>query len=171
MQKIIVPTDFSTTAMKAVTYAAEIAQKSLSTLCLLNVAEPISDSMIEPYPWHEGMKEEFINNKLEKLSSIEQSLKEIYPGIKIETEVAKGAVINSILDFAEGQQADLIVMGTTGASGLKEIFMGSVAAGTIGKTKIPALTVPVSYEMEEPDAILFATNRFEENKELLKPHS
>ena len=76
-------------------------------------------------------------------------------------------VTNSIADFAANNQTDFIVMGTKGATGLKEIFMGSIAAGTIGKKKIPVLTIPDEYEMQEPDGILFATNHFEENKDLL----
>ena len=169
MQKILVPTDFSATAMKAVTYAAEIAQKTGATIFLLHAMERATDTILEPLAFDIKGQEEFVNERLRLLDTLQKSVAQIYPGIKIETELTKGTVISSILDFAEGQQVDLIVMGTTGASGLKEFFMGSVAAGTIGKTKIPVLTVPCSYEMEEPDGILFATSHFEENKNLLNP--
>ena len=169
MQKILVPTDFSATAMKAVTYAAEIAQKTGATIFLLHAMERATDTILEPLAFDIKGQEEFVNERLRLLDTLQKSVAQIYPGIKIETELTKGTVISSILDFAEGQQVDLIVMGTTGASGLKEFFMGSVAAGTIGKTKIPVLTVPCSYEMEVPDGILFATSHFEENKNLLNP--
>ena len=52
-------------------------------------------------------------------------------------------------------------MGTTGASGVKEIFIGSVAAGTVGRAKVPVLVVPQDYLMETPDGILIATSHFE----------
>jgi len=103
------------------------------------------------------------------LNALQKIVAEIYPTVKTETGLLNGTITNIIHDFAEKQQVDLIIMGTTGASGIKEIFMGSVAAGTIGRAKIPVLTVPVGYAMEEPDGILFATNRFEQNKDLLKP--
>jgi nucleotide-binding universal stress UspA family protein len=45
-------------------------------------------------------------------------------------------------DFSESNYVDLIVVGTKGPPGLKEIFMGSVAAGTIGRTKMPVLAIP-----------------------------
>jgi nucleotide-binding universal stress UspA family protein len=121
----------------------------------------------QPYPLHEKLQEEIANNRLRELDAVQKSIALIYPDIKTETELAKGTVITSILDFAWSNQADLIVMGTNRATGLKEIFMGSVASGTIGRTKIPVLAIPEEYEMEEPDGILFATNHFEENKELL----
>jgi nucleotide-binding universal stress UspA family protein len=59
-------------------------------------------------------------------------------------------------------------MGTKGATGLKEVFFGTVTAATIGRSKIPVLAVPFEYLLEEQDAIVFATSRFEENKRLLK---
>lgn len=169
MQKILVPTDFSTTAMKAVTYAAEIAQKTGAVIFLLHVIEPIAEGLMQHHALHERLHEENTNAGLSELDTMQQSIAEFYPAIKIKTELAKGTVINSIVAFADEEQMDLIVMGTTGATGLKEIFMGSVAAGTISRTKIPVLTVPAGYEMEQPDGILFATNKFEENKELLNP--
>jgi nucleotide-binding universal stress UspA family protein len=169
VQKILVPTDFSATAMKAVTYAAEIAQKTGAVIFLLHVIEPIAEGLRQHHALYERLHEENTNAGLSELDTMQKSIAEFYPTIKIKTELAKGTVINSIVAFADEEQMDLIVMGTTGATGLKEIFMGSVAAGTISRTKIPVLTVPAGYEMEQQDVILFATNKFEENKELLNP--
>ncbi len=169
MQKILVPTDFSATAMKAVTYAAEIAEKTGAVIFLLHVIEPIAEGLRQHHALYERLHEENTNAGLSELDTMQKSIAEFYPTIKIKTELAKGTVINSIVAFADEEQMDLIVMGTTGATGLKEIFMGSVAAGTISRTKIPVLTVPAGYEMEQQDVILFATNKFEENKELLNP--
>jgi nucleotide-binding universal stress UspA family protein len=167
MKKILVPTDFSANAMKAVLYAAEIAKKSGATVYLMHVIEPVTDRIHQPYALHERLENEIANNRLNELDTLQKSITISYPGVKTETEIAKGMVTNSIADFAGNTQIDLIVMGTKGATGLKEIFMGSIAAGTIGRTKIPVLAIPDEYEMEEPDGILFATNHFEENKALL----
>ena len=164
MQKILVPTDFSDNALKAITYASEIAKKSGAVICLLHAIEP-SINMVNPQP--ELFRDEVVAEKLEQLQLSQKLVTDNYPGIEIDIELSRGAVISSILDFAEREKMDLIVMGTTGASGLKEFFIGSVAAGVISKTKIPVLTVPVSYEMEAPDSILFATNHFEKNKNTL----
>jgi nucleotide-binding universal stress UspA family protein len=164
MQRILVPTDFSKNALKAVTYASEIAQKSGATIFLLHVVEP-DINMIKLTG--DSYRDDIVKERLEQLHESQKLVTHIYPGTKVEIQLTWGATITSILDFAEDEKMDLIVMGTTGASGLKEFFMGSVAAGTISKTKIPVLTVPVSYEMEEPDAILLTTNQFEKNKDLL----
>lgn len=167
MQKILAPTDFSANAMKAVMYAAEIAKKSSAAVYLLHVIEPVKDRIHQPYALQERLEEEIANNRLAELDTLQKSINLTYPGVKTETELAKGTVANSISDFAGNNQIDLIVMGIKGATGLNEIFTGSVAAGTIGRTRIPVLAIPDEYEMEEPDGILIATNHFEENKDLL----
>jgi nucleotide-binding universal stress UspA family protein len=165
MQKILVPTDFSNNALKAVGYAAEIAKKSDATVFLLHVIEPALN-MASMQTDSSGKK--VVKKRKIKFNLFLESIAEVYPHIKLVPHLAGGAVVSSILEYAEKEKIDMIIMGTKGASGLRKLFMGSVAAGVIGKTKIPVLTVPVSYEMEKPEAIVFATNQFEKNKELLK---
>lgn len=169
MKNILVPTDFSVAAMKAATYAMEIAKRADASVYLMHVIEPIIDNIRQPHALHERLEEEILNSRLNQLKNIQANLRECNPDIKIETELAHGTVTTSLVSFAEKHQVDLIVMGTTGASGLKEIFIGSVAAGTVGRTKVPVLAVPFEYPMEEPDAIVFTTNRFEEDRQLLDP--
>lgn len=167
MQKIIVPTDFSNNAMKAVTYAAEIAKRSGAVIHLLHVMEPVIDKIRRPHAQTERLEEEITRSRLGELKSLKDTLADVYPDLTIETELARGSVATAILDYSENLQADLIVMGTLGASGLKEVFLGSVTSSSIGRTKIPVLAVPYEYLMEEPDAIVLATNRFEEDEKIL----
>ena len=164
MQKILVPTDFSNNALKAVGYAAEIAKKSGATIYLLHVIEPtINMATMQA----DSSRKMVLKERKAELNLALKSIADVYPQVEVAPFLVGGAVVSSILDYAENEKMDMIVMGTKGASGLKKIFMGSVAAGVIGKTKIPVLTVPVSYEMEEPDSIVFTTNQFEKNKDIL----
>lgn len=168
IRKILVPTDFSPTARKAALYAAGMAGKGEATIFLLHVIEPVTDSIRQPYPLHEKLQKEISKNRMNELGLLLQSISLACPSIKIEKAIVTGTVTTAILDFAENNQMDLVVMGTKGASGLKQLFMGSVAAGTISRSHLPVLAIPDEYEMVEPDAILFATNHFEENTDLLK---
>lgn len=163
MKRILVPTDFSTTAMKAISYAAEIAKKTDATVFLLHVVDNVTDIIIEPLAFDVKEQDTLIKNSLKSLDDLKQTVISTYPDIKIEAGVITGRILFSILDYAEDYQPDLIVMGTTGAGAIKELLIGSVASGIIGSTKIPVITVPAGYEMKEPDSILFATNHFEEN--------
>ena len=163
MKRILVPTDFSTTAMKAISYAAEIAKKTDATVFLLHVVDNVTDIIIEPLAFDVKEQDTLIKNSLKSLDDLKQTVISTYPDIKIEAGVITGRILFSILDYAEDYQPDLIVMGTTGAGAIKELLIGSVASGIIGSTKIPVITVPAGFEMKEPDSILFATNHFEEN--------
>ena len=167
IRSILVPTDFSANAMKAALYAASIAEKSGAMVYLLHAIDPATDSIRQPYPLQDRLLEVITNNRIKEMKTFQSDMAATCPLIKTETKIASGMTITSIFDFADRQQIDLIVMGTKGASGLKEIFMGSVTAATIGRTKIPVLAVPGEYLSEVPDRILFATNHFEENTDLL----
>ena len=92
MKKIIVPTDFSANAMKAVTYAAEISKRSGAAIYLLHVIEPVTDSIRQPYALHERLQEEIANARLSELQSLKNTLADVYPDLTIETELAKGTV-------------------------------------------------------------------------------
>ena len=165
MQKILVPTDFSKNALKAITYASEVAQKTGATIYLMHSIEPsINMATMQT----DSSRPKVIKERSFQLKLSSDTIAAIYPGVKVMTHLSGGSTVDSIVDFSEKEKMDLIIMGTTGASGLKKFFMGSVASGTIAKTRIPVLTVPASYDVEEPDAILFATNHFEKNKNILK---
>ena len=165
MQKILVPTDFSDNALKAVGQACEIAKKTNAVIHLLHVVEPTLN-MATMQTDSSGKK--VVADKSENLDLSLKAIAEVYPDVKIAPFLVGGNVIPSILNYAEKENPDLIVMGTKGASGLKKIFIGSVTAGIIGKTNFPVLTVPASYELAKPEAIVFATNQFERNEHLLE---
>jgi nucleotide-binding universal stress UspA family protein len=163
MQRILVPTDFSDNAMKAALYAADIARKTKGIIHLLHVIEPLVGKVGQPFPLHEKYLENETAGRIQELDALKKTIAGFYQDVTIEIELAKGAVVNAITDYAETGK----IMGTKGATGLKEVFMGSMTGGTIGHTRLPVLAIPDEYEMEEPDAILFATNHFEKNKNLL----
>src|SRR5690606_26785572 len=60
----------------------------------------------------------------------------------------QGEAVSTIAETANKMGADYIVMGTKGATGLKEVFLGSVTSGVMEFTKVPVLSIPddVSYK-------------------------
>ncbi|HMX41378.1 MAG TPA: universal stress protein, partial [Saprospiraceae bacterium] len=62
--------------------------------------------------------------------------------VQIDLECRMGFPVSTIVEVAEDKNASLIVMGTTGATGLKGMLLGSTAAGVLGKSKVPVLVVP-----------------------------
>ncbi|HEX5978865.1 MAG TPA: universal stress protein [Nitrososphaeraceae archaeon] len=63
--------------------------------------------------------------------------------VKIKTEliVAKRSILQTILEYAEEQTIDLIVVGTRGRSGIKKMLLGSIASGLVTYAPCPVLVV------------------------------
>jgi nucleotide-binding universal stress UspA family protein len=62
-------------------------------------------------------------------------------GVVIETKVLEGYPSSAILDVAKNEKADLIVMGSHGRTGLKRLWLGSVAESVVQEATIPILIV------------------------------
>src|SRR5690554_7798049 len=65
-----------------------------------------------------------------------------YGDIDFKHVMAEGQVVTRITAIAKVEEVDYIVMGTTGATGLKEVFLGSVAAGVIDNAPCNVLSIP-----------------------------
>ena len=90
--------------------------------------------------------EEEIKNKLQ---SVESGLKTSFgSGLKCESSLAHGNIVTALKKIIEAEQADLIVMGTKGASGLKKILIGSNTLKVIAKIKVPVLVIPKVAQFE-----------------------
>jgi len=68
-------------------------------------------------------------------------LRPVDPGVHMETVIRDGTAPAVILDTADDCKADLIVMGTHGRTGLKRLFLGSVAELVLRRAHCPVLTV------------------------------
>jgi nucleotide-binding universal stress UspA family protein len=138
IKKILVPTDFSEVAKSALKVAMTIAGKANAEIHLLNV---VHVPVIDPYT-----PAETINTiKEEEEKSAQQELAKLALEIGGETpkiHVKLGFAVDEIVTFAEENNVDLIIMGTTGASGVEETLLGSNASGVVGQSKIPVMCIP-----------------------------
>ncbi len=168
MKKILVPTDFSPNANKALKYAAEIAKVAKAEMLIVNVCDavntPFTDKTIVEQKYNLPVEEA----TQKELLLLQKELKENYQ-LNVETQMYGGPVIPSVIQAAEENNADMIIMGTLGNAAFKEKLMGSVTAAIIGKTTIPVLAVPLLSEWEIPKHILLVSNHFDEEAENTKP--
>lgn len=141
MKTIVVPTDFSDPANNALTYAAELAVKMSARLLLLNVFwVPVYES---DKPVEVAAKEKDFRDYAD--SQLKETVEKIhagYPRLELEALVLNGFVGDEIAALARVRRADLIVMGTTGASGIEELLIGSNTTDVIQKASCPVLAVP-----------------------------
>ncbi len=147
MKTILVPCDFSKPAVNAFRFALDIADMSKGTVHLLNVVElpVLHDSMIMPVLSFEA---ELLKDLKEKGNSefLKLTSKFGKEKIKVIAKVEFGSPSNVINNYAKKCKADLIVMGSHGATGVKEYFVGSNAEKIVRHSKVPVLILKDYYK-------------------------
>lgn len=158
MKTILIPTDFSANANNALEYAAEISHHAGASLRLLHVYTPIvsRSNIISALITDEV--EDAKKEALDKLQVFRSTLESEYPGISCKTSVSVGEAVEEILTASQSINADLIIMGTLGASNLTRTLFGSNTASVVEKSACPVLCVPAGSTFKVPKRILFATN-------------
>jgi nucleotide-binding universal stress UspA family protein len=143
--KILVPTDFSDDSKLALTYAVELAQKFSAEILVVHVDQPLAPVMTSEL--NPGLDVGSMNRiaeeqrllALRELDQISARLRET--GVKSRGLMRVGAPFLEIIHTAQSENADLIVMGTHGRTGLVHVLMGSVAERVVNKAHCAVLTV------------------------------
>ena len=138
-RNIVIATDGSENSQKAISYGIEIAKLSGATVHALYVVDTSSFSSIPMDAGWEAMYE-ILRKEGEKAISEVKERGEA-SGVEVREVIWEGHPSNEIIDFAENNNADLIVMGTLGKTGLDRFLMGSVAEKVVRGSKVPVLVV------------------------------
>jgi len=158
MKTILIPTDFSANANNALEYAAEISHHAGAALLLLHVYTPIVSRSNVISALITDEVEDAKKEALDKLEVLKKTLESEYQGISCKTRISVGESVEEILNTALEINADLIIMGTLGASNLARTLFGSNTASVIESSPCPVLCVPAGSSFQVPKRILFATN-------------
>ncbi|MDM1309872.1 universal stress protein [Acinetobacter indicus] len=141
-QHILVPVDGSETSYAAVAKAVELAKAFGSKVTVAQVLT------LDPYIASEYISAGQTNDLIERARvSILKTLDEAKAkfqeqGVAVESRLLEGQVIHrEIARAATEMNADLIVMGSHGRTGLKKLFLGSVAQSVLGEGNVPVLIV------------------------------
>jgi nucleotide-binding universal stress UspA family protein len=142
LQRILVPTDFSTFSEHAIRYGCEIANRFEAEVHLLHVAQDAFPIMPEA-----GLLTVSHTDYLKRVvESASRALEELpaagllkKPGVV--REVTVGIPFVEIVRYARDKQIDLIVMSTHGRTGIVHMLMGSVAEKVVRKASCPVLTI------------------------------
>lgn len=153
--KIVFPTDFSDLAMNALKVAIEMCKRHKAALHLVNTVELDYYSFsIEPYSSSVYYNEEALAISKTNLQKLKEELEQ-KEGIQCTVHVEPGNPAHYICSVAAGEQADLIIMATHGASGFREFFIGSNAYKVVKHASCPVLTIPGSFKKNTFSKILF----------------
>lgn len=137
-QRILVPTDFSRSADRALTLARNAFPaakiKLVHVLDVRAMAVPdLTTGGVAPVMPTAGLQREIGQGDLDRLTRVAQEGEEY--------ELVSGEPVQSILEVARTSGADLIVMGTHGREGIERFFLGSVAERVVRESPVPVLTV------------------------------
>lgn len=158
MTQILVPTDFSKCAQNAMTYAFEMARRSGASVHLLHIVYPTEgvDNSVYQAVWVDT----YIAEREQKLKEIaaDYLASEPYSKINVKTAVSVGFPASNTTEYAQENNIDLIVMGTTGATGLSGALWGSTTSVLASKTQIPVLAVPEKSIMRVGGKFAFTTD-------------
>ncbi|MBK8424925.1 MAG: universal stress protein [Lewinellaceae bacterium] len=158
MKTILVPTDFSKCANNAMMYALEVAQRTQAKIVALYVVYP--NEGVDNNVYDAFWIDDYIKQRRQSMQTWAKRFakSEHLRTVKIETECRVGFPAATIVHAAEDIKADMIVMGTTGASGLRGVLLGSVAANVLSGSKIPVLIVPKKASFRNHARFVFATD-------------
>lgn len=158
MKRILVPVDFSPTSAKALRFAAYIAAKAGGSIVIYHLITPETSRTIGVYHDVARINEQKESDSLKRLQRLSKKVGREFPQISVSAVIDRKPVVANILKFAGQNQADLIVMGTQGASGLQKIAVGSVAARVLSRSAIPVLLIPEKYVSAPVGDIVFTTS-------------
>jgi len=138
--RILVPVDFSVTALRAIKHGAFIAKAGGGELVLLHVQKKrdLVEIILPAFNTRDDSKvKEFLMGKLEKLA---ENIRKEYV-IKVTPIISIGNITSGIANTAEEQKAGLIIMGTQGGDSTNDLFLGSNSYRLLTKSSVPVMTV------------------------------
>ncbi len=160
MKKIIVPIDFSEYSEFALKTAAKLAQKYDAEVLALHMLE-MSDIMLSA---SDGLQHEkavyFIKLAEQRFTNFLK--KDYLEGIKVTPIVKHFKVFSEVNDVALKNNADLIVMGSHGTSGIAEFFVGSNTEKVVRNSNVPVLVVKNEMNNVNFNVVAFACDFSEE---------
>ncbi len=162
MKKIIVPIDFSEHSEYALKVAAQLAKKNDAELLVLHMLE--MPDMLLTAEGEEPQKVIYFLKLAEQ--QFETFLEKDYlKGIKVTPIVKHFKVFSEVNEVAKKYDADFVIMGSHGASGFKEFFVGSNTERVVRNADIPVLVVKDDLVNTNFDVVVFACDFEEESVE------
>jgi len=173
MKRILFPTDFSDVANNAFVHALGLAKLVHGELILLHTYElPIVDNQFAPQNYQllfdslELSNFEKFKDEVPKLRAIAEE--NHFEDIKMSHMIMDGDLMYNIKEIIKKDKIDYVVMGTSGATGWKEAFLGTNTGEAIVNLSVPVLSIPKDCKYTKIETIGFTTRYREKDKEALK---
>lgn len=139
LKTIVLPVDFSHSSDAALSFASKLASESNALLYIVHVGEdsPAYLAAYGGFAYTPDLSEKIAKENQDLLGRI----KPVVTGVNYQHKYLTGVPETEILEFAARENADLIVIGSHGRTGLSRLLLGSVAEAVVRRAKCPVLTV------------------------------
>lgn len=162
MKHVLVPTDFSENAWHALSYALCLLKEETCTFYLLHVYSPAFYRMDYAMggPEMSAIPDTGVDISLAGLEKTLQDAKREFQNPKHRFELLSefNTLTDEVQELTQTKTLDLIVMGTRGASGAKQFFLGSNTVFVIRKAQIPVLAIPEKVSFHPLRTLLFPSD-------------
>ena len=156
MKTILVPVDFTETAKKGIDYALMLTKNNAAKIVLINAWNLPETHPSMMFTLHDAVREQHESAMLDLLEKTKKETDN--KNLLLEGIVDAGNIVALIKNTASKINADFIIMGTEGATGFKEVFLGSNASEVIEHTPCPIMAIPFQAAINPPKKIVFASN-------------
>lgn len=157
MRKILVPTDFSDHAEYALKVAAQIARENDGEIFLVHLLDLPGDETDAVTSGADVPEIVFFLKKVHERFEEVQSA-EYLDGLTVTANVKFDTAFNGIIKVSKENDIDLIVMGSHGASGFHEMFIGSNTEKVVRTSEVPVLVIKKEQGNFNPEKFVFASN-------------
>ena len=163
MKKILVPTDFSTQAENALKVAAQMARAHNAEIYLLHILE-IPLQKVDAMSSHSDLPEAVFFMKLAHKKFENLLDKDYLHDIVVHETVDFNEIFKGVFHTCKKHDIDLVIMGSNGVSGLKEMLIGSNTEKVVRTSETPVLVIKKEHETFNIENIVFASDFKEERK-------
>jgi len=139
-KRILVPVDASEQAHRAAEFVAE--EFPDATVVLLHVIDP-ADAGYSAQASIPSFSEEWYEQEQSKAETLFEEIEDAVgdDALTVETAIEVGKPVRTIVEYAEDEGVDQIVMGSHGRSGVTRILLGSVAEAVVRRSPVPVTVV------------------------------
>ncbi len=137
IKRIVVPVDFAYHTDVLVDYAAYLAGEFSALTHYIHVVEFYPGNSMTPLSYVQEYEEKLLADVRVRMAQLLEDNKERCKGCT--GKVIVGDPVDSIIEYATAQDADMIIMGTHGSKGLEKILLGSVAERVLKAAHCPVL--------------------------------
>ena len=161
MKNILLPTDFSENSWNAIKYAIQLFEDELCTFHLFNAYTPVVYDLtyvLMKSPAQFGLRDPIRNASKENLQELKSQILDEFgtnSNHEFETIARFETLVIGVKELIDERHIDLVIMGTKGATGAKEILFGSNTVQIFREIKCPIIAIPSNFVYVKPQNILF----------------